>query len=337
MKAADYDFFLPDGFIAEYPEEKRDAARLMVLGRDVSPAHRRFSDLPDYLQPGDLIILNDSKVLPSRLQVRAASGSILEILLVKETDAGLWDILCRGNYTGPVLLPDESSAEMEDGRLIRFSDGRRVSELLWKHGSMPLPPYIRRPADANDRVRYQTVYAREEGSIAAPTAGLHFTNDLFARIAVRSVRVRFITLHVGTGTFRPVRTEEIEDHRMDEELFSFDADLLDEIAETKRTGGRVITVGTTTTRTIEGYLSGRCRIFSQAGTIRGATDIFIHEGHTFRGPDMLITNFHLPRSTPLMLAAAFAGRRELLDAYAEAIRAGYRFFSYGDAMLVAGK
>lgn len=334
MQTAEYDFPLPEEHIASRPAVRRDSSRLLILNRDGSVIHKRFADLPELLDPGDLLIVNDSKVLPARLPVRKAAGEVLEILVSTDLGDGCWSVLSKGGYTGEVSLPGGRTAALTGGHTIRFPRDIDVRALLRDSGFMPLPPYIRRSPDIEDRERYQTVYAREEGSIAAPTAGLHFTNELLAAIASRSIAVRSITLHVGTGTFKPVRSNMLHEHRMDTEAFSFNSALLDDILRTREAGGRVIAVGTTTTRTLEGYASGRCRAFSENGTIRGITDIFIHEGHRFRMISGLLTNFHLPRSTPLMLTAALAGREKLLSAYQTAIAHGYRFFSYGDAMLV---
>jgi S-adenosylmethionine:tRNA ribosyltransferase-isomerase len=206
--------------------------------------------------------------------------------------------------------------------------------MVWKYGNMPLPPYIKRLPDEMDKVTYQTVYARKEGSIAAPTAGLHFTQSLLEQIKYRGILVRELTLHVGIGTFRPIRTETVDDHRMDDEFFDIDSTVLSEIKETKDAGRRVVAVGTTTTRAIEGYMSGRCSVAPRNGKLQGRTDIFIYPGYTFKVVDSIVTNFHLPRSTPLMLASAICGFHKLLRAYREAITRGYRFLSYGDAMLI---
>jgi S-adenosylmethionine:tRNA ribosyltransferase-isomerase len=223
---------------------------------------------------------------------------------------------------------------MTGGKTVRFHDSTDLQTIIWEHGQMPLPPYIRREPDENDKQRYQTVYAAAEGSIAAPTAGIHFTHELLDAIRKRSVQVHMLTLHVGIGTFRPVKADRLEDHTMDEEHFEIPAAVIAKIEEAKKIGRRVIAVGTTTTRTLEGYFSGRSSCRTVNGKVTGSTDIFIHEGYRFMAADVLITNFHLPKSTPLMLTAAFAGREKLLHAYNEAISGGYRFFSYGDAMLV---
>ncbi|PKL49838.1 MAG: tRNA preQ1(34) S-adenosylmethionine ribosyltransferase-isomerase QueA [Nitrospira bacterium HGW-Nitrospira-1] len=334
MKTADYDFPLPEEAIAYNPATRRDNSRLMVLHRDGALEHKRFHDLPLFIDSGDLLLLNNSKVFPARLYGYKPDGERLEILLVSEISEGLWNIMIKGRYTGDVTIAKGITARISGGKTALFGKTVDVRKLLWESGHMPLPPYIKRPADETDRERYQTVYASVEGSIAAPTAGLHFTGELLRTIASKGVSVRFVTLHVGIGTFRPVKTPDIESHRMDEEFFQMDPSLLSEIAHTRRSGNRVIAVGTTVTRTIEGYLNNACAVFSSNGTIKGSTNIFIYEGYSFKAIDALITNFHLPVSTPLMLASAFAGRENLLNAYRSALSEKYRFFSYGDAMLV---
>lgn len=334
MKTADYDFPLPETAIAYIPADKRDHSKLMVLHRDGGIEHTLFRDLPSFLNSGDLLLLNNSKVFPARLYGHKADGEKFEILLVSEISEGLWNIMTKGRYTGAVTLAKGITVFLSGGKTASFPKTVDVRKLLWESGHMPLPPYIRRPDNETDRERYQTVYAEVEGSIAAPTAGLHFTRELLDTITSKGVSVRSVTLHVGIGTFRPVKVPDVESHMMDEEFFEMDASLLSEIEETKRSGNRVIAVGTTTTRTIEGYLNNTCTVFSNNGTIKGSTDIFIYEGYSFRAIESLITNFHLPGSTPLMLVSALAGRKNLLHAYRAALSDGYRFFSYGDAMLV---
>ena len=334
MKTADYDFHLPQELIASRPLKDRDASRLLVLQRDGGLQHRTFRELPSLLDPGDMLVINDSKVFPARLNGRKPTGGRLDMLLVSERSPGVWEILCRERYTGPVKISDDLNVRLEEGKIALFENRAGLKELISREGLMPLPPYIKRPPDEYDRERYQTVYAEKEGSIAAPTAGLHFTSQLIEALTAASVTIRSVTLHVGTGTFRPVKTGELKDHRMDAEFFEMAPELISEIRSVRARGNRVVAVGTTTTRTLEGYMSGRSRIVSSNGTISGTTDIFIYEGYRPRVVDALITNFHLPRSTPLMLAAVFAGREKLLAAYSTAVNLGYRFFSYGDAMLV---
>ncbi|MFI5293755.1 MAG: tRNA preQ1(34) S-adenosylmethionine ribosyltransferase-isomerase QueA [Thermodesulfovibrionales bacterium] len=334
MKTAEYDFLLPQELIAYRPSIKRDNSRLLVLHRDGGVEHKRFRDLPCFLRAGDMLLLNKTKVFPARLSGIKRGGGRLEILLVKETSPGMWDIMAKGKYTGPMLISEGLTAYISGGKIALFKDPKRLRELIWQEGEMPLPPYIRRQPDDCDKERYQTVYAEIEGSIAAPTAGLHFTPELLDAIAAASVLIRHVVLHVGTGTFKLVKTDDIEDHIMEKELFEINPSLLSEIAEVKSRGGRIIAVGTTTTRAVEGYLSGKSEIVSSHGAIRGLTDIFIHGRYRPMAVDSVITNFHLPRSTPLMLTAVFTGRARLLQTYETAISMGYRFFSYGDAMLV---
>jgi len=334
MKTADFDFYLPDGFIAEKPVEKRDSSRLLVLARDGSMEHRYFSDLPSYLQAGDMLVMNNSRVFPARLTGYKPTGGKIDFLLVEKLSGTSWHVLAKDRYCGQLTIADNFIVHMAEDMTVTFANEQEMQKIIEEQGQMPLPPYIKRRADATDRDRYQTVYAEKEGSIAAPTAGLHFTVELLNALRARSVMVRMVTLHVGIGTFNPIKAEHIRDHTMHKEHFEIESTLLDEIKMTKQRGNRVITVGTTTTRTLEGYLSGTSTIHSVNGVIKGSTDIFIHEGFRFRAVDALITNFHLPRSTPLMLTAAFSGRKNLLNAYEEAVSRGYRFFSYGDAMLV---
>jgi S-adenosylmethionine:tRNA ribosyltransferase-isomerase len=367
MRLNDFDFDLPPGAIAERPSSERDRSRLLVVSRDGTLDHRRFSDLPEYLSQGDLLLLNNSKVFPARLTARKPTGGKIDLLLVKRVGPVTWEVLSRSNFTGPVTVGGAVRAELWDEsdhtegdqagagrgerprRFLRFAPGQGVEdrEVIEKYGLMPLPPYIRRAPDSSDRERYQTVYAEREGSIAAPTAGLHFTRGLLGALETRGVLVRTLTLHVGVGTFRPITSDTVEDHSMDAEYFDLPTSVLHDIGAVKASGRRVMTVGTTATRAIEAVAVNRyrpCRLEYAPpedweadglnGTIRGWTDLFIRPGHSFKAVDSLITNFHLPRSTPLMLASALCGRERLLGAYNEAITKGYRFFSYGDAMLI---
>jgi len=335
MKTDSFDFFLPAELIAQKPPEKRDDCRLMVLHRGRGTVeHRTFPHMVEYLNEGDLLLLNDTKVLPARLRGFRESGRPLDILLIEETAPDEWAIMSRGGYTGMLTISGSLRAFIENGKKARFEGSVAVREYLWERGMMPLPPYIKREALESDRTWYQTVYARKEGSIAAPTAGLHFTGEMLEKIQERGVRVCFITLHVGIGTFQPLKTDEVEQHRMHSEAVEFDSSVIDLIEETRTAGRRVVSVGTTTTRAIEGYLSGAGDFSTINGVISGHTRIFIYPGYRFRAIDGLLTNFHLPRSTPILLASALAGRETLLRAYAEAIREKYRFFSYGDAMLI---
>jgi S-adenosylmethionine:tRNA ribosyltransferase-isomerase len=336
MKATDFDFPLPGCLIADRPAVPRDSCRLLVLHRDSSLEHRRFSDLQEYLDEGDLLLLNDTKVFPAKLMGSKQTGGKLEILFVKETSLDVWEVLTRERYTGKVFISKRLLGEMFHGMSLKLEPGTDLRKILWEDGLMPLPPYIKRNPDEIDRDSYQTVYAEKEGSIAAPTAGLHFTDPLLKEIEKKGVLIRFLTLHVGSGTFKPIRAGNLEEHTMDEEYFEVDRDLLETITRVKESGKRLIAVGTTTTRAVEGFFSARyvdCD-HSGNGSIRGRTDIFIYPGHRFRAVDSLITNFHLPGSTPLLLTSALSGIRNLLDAYSRAVFMEYRFFSYGDAMLI---
>lgn len=341
MKVSDFDFPLPEGLVAYEPAAVRDLSRLMVLERATGAIrHQRFADLPDFLRPGDMLILNDTKVTPCRLLGRKPTGGKLEMVLVRpHAEQGCYDVLMRGTYQGPVEFSERLRGHVGPGHRVRLESTGDLRDALWEAGSMPLPPYIKRQPDARDKERYQTVYALHEGSVAAPTAGLHFTDSLLARIEAMGVRVRRLTLHVGMGTFMPIKVENIHDHAMQHESFTIALSLIEEIKAQRASGGRVITVGTTATRALEGYLSGRYQPLpggpgERNGYVSGSTDIFISPGYEFRAATAIVTNFHLPRSTPLFLAAAVAGKGFLMRAYAEAIGETYRFFSYGDAMLI---
>ena len=334
MKIADFDYLLPEDLIAKRPLEDRSSSRLLVLHRNGAVEHRTFTDIVSYMDAGDMLIVNNSRVFPARLTGFRENGARLDILLVKEKSAGVWEVLSRGRYTGSLKFAPDFSAELLHGDTAVFQDSGNLAANIWKYGNMPLPPYIKRSPDAQDKETYQTTYAKKEGSIAAPTAGLHFTGKLLGEIASKGVKVRELTLHVGIGTFKPVRSENIEEHAMETEYFQIGQELLSDIRSTKAAGRRVITVGTTTTRALEGFASGLCTVISENGKIKGATDIFIHPGYSFQVCDTLITNFHLPRSTPLMLVSALCGREKMQKAYREAVTARYRFLSYGDAMLI---
>lgn len=334
MRAADFDFFLPKELIAKRPLKERESSRLFVLHKGNANEHKRFSDLTSYLSPGDMLLLNNTKVFPAWLRGYKKSGGKVDILLVKEKKDDVWDVVSKGRFTGKLKISEELEAELCDGKTAYFKYSGNFMEILWKYGMMPLPPYIRRLPDEADKEGYQTVYAKEQGSIAAPTAGLHFTDRLIKEIISKDIAVRELTLHVGIGTFKPIQTENVEEHSMEPEYFEIEMNLISEIEKTKTSGNRIISVGTTTTRAIEGYMSGRCNIVSQNGRFKGITNIFICPGYKLKVVDSLITNFHLPRSTPLMLTSAFCGWKELKNSYKEAIAAKYRFFSYGDAMLI---
>lgn len=345
MDVSDLDFELPEELIAQAPVEPRDASRLLVLPRGGgAPRHQRFSDLPELLLPGDLLVLNDSRVIPARLVGRKASGGRIEVLLVEplaESAPGgpaRWVAMAQASKpirAGARLDFDGLAAEVEgvagEGFYeVRFDrDQAALARELERVGRLPLPPYIRREPDAADRERYQTVVARAPGSVAAPTAGLHFTPGLLARLDARGVTRTTVTLHVGPGTFLPVRASRLEEHRMHAERYEVPPHAVEAYEAARARGGRVVAVGTTAVRTLESAAAG--------GTLRagpGRTDIFIRPGHAFRAVDGLVTNFHLPRSTLLALVCAFGGTEPVLSAYREAVQARYRFFSYGDAMAV---
>ena len=339
MKTSDFHYNLPEELIAQTPLEKRDASRLMVIHRETGALeHRIFSDLPDYLKPGDCLVISDSRVLPARLLGHRSTGGAVEVLLLQEKSDGVWECLTKpGRKTQPGtelsfgdgLLKATVVEALEDGnKLIQFHYSGIFLEILEQLGKMPLPPYIHE--DLKDSERYQTVYSREIGSAAAPTAGLHFTPELMERIRSMNVSFAPVTLHVGLGTFRPVKAEEIQDHHMHFEYCILPKATADLLNETKSRGGRIICVGTTSCRTLESF-ANEDGCFTERS---GWTNIFIYPGYKFKAMDALITNFHLPESTLLMLVSAFAGREHILAAYEEAVRQRYRFFSFGDACFI---
>lgn len=340
LNRTDYRFDLPKELIAQDPLPDRTASRLLVLDRrDNSIRHRHFTDIKEYLSPGDLLVLNDTKVIPARLLgQKEDTGALVEIFLLKRKDLNCWETLVRPGKKcrpgarivfGDGSLKAEILSVLEDGnRLVRFSCEGVFEALLDKLGEMPLPPYITHKLQ--DKNRYQTVYAKTEGSCAAPTAGLHFTGELLDEIRAMGVQTAFVTLHVGLGTFRPVKCDNILEHQMHTEHYIVTEDVADQIGQTKKNGKRVICVGTTSCRTLESAASSDGSIKA----LEGDTDIFIYPGYRFKVMDGLITNFHLPESTLLMLVSAFAGRETILKAYEEAVRQRYRFFSFGDAMLI---
>ena len=339
MKTSDFYYDLPPELIAQTPLERRDGSRLLVLNRATGAIrHLRFYDLPDLLQSGDCLVLNDSRVLPARLFGRRETGGAAEVLLLTDRGDNVWECLVRPGRKlrrgakigfGDGLLRAEIVEELPEGnRLIRFEYEGIFLELLERLGRMPLPPYIK--AELEDGERYQTVYARHLGSAAAPTAGLHFTKELLETIRQKGVALAWVTLHVGLGTFRPVKEETVEDHPMHAEYCVIPPEAAELINRTRQNGGRVICVRTTACRTLESFAA-------EDGTVApasGWTDIFIYPGYRFKAVDALITNFHLPESTLLMLVSALAGRETILAAYKEAIEKGYRFFSFGDAMFI---
>ncbi len=355
MKLEDFNYHLPEELIAKYPCEKRDGCRLLVVNRENDTiSHRIFSDVLDYLNPGDCLVLNDSKVLAARLfGYKKNTGGKVELLLIKHLGDKRWQSMVRPGkrikvgdvivindklgFEGTIVAPgpDGSTREIEFDYPIEAGESTlsKFYELLDKCGFMPLPPYINREATDADKDTYQTVYSRLEGSIASPTAGLHFTNELLERVKDKGVSLAFVTLHVGIGTFRPVQTENILEHHMHSESYFVSKKAADIINETKKNGGRVICVGTTSMRTIESAAVNKGDEFS-IEECSGDTDIFIYPGYDFKLADGLITNFHLPKSTLLMLVSALYNREKMMEIYDEAVREGYRFFSYGDAMLI---
>lgn len=347
-RVADYDYDLPPGRIARYPTERRDRSRLLVLPRGGGPVrHLRFRDILGLLEAGDLLVVNESRVLPARLLGHKPTGAPAEVLLIRPhaeagsgfSEARLWEALVRpGGKLKPgrrVEISDELAVDILDGlegggRLVRLDTALPTATALDRYGHMPLPPYIDREDEALDRERYQTVYARRAGSVAAPTAGLHFTEELLGELDRKGVRRAALTLHVGVGTFRPVDVDDPAEHVMHAEVYDVPEAVAVAVEETRAAAGRVWAVGTTVVRTLEATAR-------PDGTVRpgsGSTDLFIRPPWDFRVVDGLITNFHLPRSTLLMLVAAFAGYEATLAAYDEAVREGYRFYSYGDAMAV---
>ena len=340
MKTSDFNFELPQELIAQTPIEKRDASRLLVLDKNSGAwEHRHFYDLPDYLHKGDCLILNDSRVLPARLLgQRLPGGGACEVLLLIDRGDKTWECLVRpGKHLrrgarlsfGDGELTAEVTEVLEGGnRLVKFNYEGIFLEVLDRLGKMPLPPYIKE--ELQDRERYQTVYSKVVGSAAAPTAGLHFTEELLQKVQKMGVKVGYVTLHVGLGTFRPVKEDDITDHLMHSEYCVIPQETADLINETKKNGGRVICVGTTSCRTVESWAG-------EDGTMRasaGWTNIFIYPGYKFKAIDCLITNFHLPESTLVMLVSALAGREHVLHAYEVAVQEKYRFFSFGDAMFI---
>ncbi|WP_454252537.1 tRNA preQ1(34) S-adenosylmethionine ribosyltransferase-isomerase QueA [Pseudomonas sp. Marseille-Q7302] len=336
MHVADFHFDLPESLIARHPLAERRGSRLLVLdGPTGELNHRHFGDLLGYLQPGDLMVFNDTRVIPARLFGQKASGGKLEILVERVLDEERVLAHVRSSKSpkpgSRILIDGGAEAEMvaRHEALFELKFAEPVLPLLERVGHMPLPPYIDRPDEAEDRERYQTVYARNAGAVAAPTAGLHFDEPLLDAIRAKGVATAFVTLHVGAGTFQPVRVERIEDHHMHREWLQVDQAVVDAVAACRARGGRVIAVGTTSVRSLESAArDGQLKAFS------GETDIFLYPGRPFHVVDALVTNFHLPESTLLMLVSAFAGYRETMAAYATAVAEGYRFFSYGDAMFI---
>lgn len=342
MKTSDFYYDLPPELIAQTPLERRDGSRLMLLNKETGAIeHRHFYDLPQYLRPGDCLVLNDSRVLPARLLGRRdPSGGAVEVLLLVDRGEKKWECLVRpGRKLHPgqkvvfgdgSLLTAEILEELPGGnRIVRFDYEGIFLEILEQLGKMPLPPYIKE--ELNDPERYQTVYSREVGSAAAPTAGLHFTKELLKQVQEMGVTVCYVTLHVGLGTFRPVKEDDPTEHEMHSEYCMISAETAQTINETKRNGGRVVCVGTTSCRTLESWAAEDGMLKESAGW----TNIYIYPGYRFKVLDALVTNFHLPESTLIMLVSALAGRENVLHAYAEAVKEKYRFFSFGDAMFIS--
>lgn len=340
MKTDDFDFYLPEELIAQTPLEKRDESRLLVLDKQTGEIeHRHFTDIVDYVEEGDTLVLNDTKVMPARLYgVKEETLAVIEVLLLKDEGNNVWECLTK------------PAKRIKEGTVVSFGDGKLKArctsvldegirkfqleykgilyEILDELGEMPLPPYIHEKL--KDKDRYQTVYAKNIGSAAAPTAGLHFTTDLLSKIKNKGVNVAYITLHVGLGTFRPVKVEDVTKHKMHSEYYVMSDEVADLLNKTRESGHKIISVGTTSTRTLE-------TIMSLYGTFKGCsgwTDIFIYPGYKFKGIDYLITNFHLPKSTLVMLVSALAGKEKIMKAYNEAVKEKYRFFSFGDSMLI---
>ena len=338
LQLSDFDFDLPEDLIAQTPAEDRDRSRLLVMDRRTGAvSHRVFSHIEAMLVPGDLLVLNDTKVFPCRIPAKKSGGGRAEIFLLEEKGINLWHALVRGGIDGGkrVVVAEGIEAEVvgeagEGVKLVRFLGVPDIRARLDELGRTPLPPYIKREPVAGDAGRYQTVYARAEGAVAAPTAGLHFTPALLQRLRDRGVEPAMITLHVGPGTFQPVRATNIVEHRMHPERFTVPVDAAMQIERARSEGRRIIAVGTTCVRTLETSAQAEGKVHAGEGT----SELFIYPGYRFRVVDGMITNFHLPKSTLLMLVAAFAGRENTLKAYRTAIEQRYRFYSYGDAMLI---
>lgn len=347
MKIEDFDYELPKGLIAQTPDKSRDHCRLMVLNRDKrSIEHRRFCDILDYLNSGDCLVMNDSRVIPARLfGEKAETGAKVEFLLSKRIEDDVWESLVR---PGRRLKPGDKVSFVEDRlvaeileygsggtRKVRFHYDGIFMERLEELGKMPLPPYIERESSEEDKEMYQTVYSKVDGSVAAPTAGLHFTEELLEKVKKKGIKLAYVTLHVGIGTFRPVKCNDIEDHEMHFEEYFIEEETANVINDTILSGGRIVSVGTTSTRTLESaayFDENKGKFLVKTG--RDNTGIFIYPGYEYRIVKALITNFHLPKSTLIMLISALYDRKEILRAYDEAVREKYRFFSYGDAMMI---
>lgn len=340
MKTDDFDYYLPEELIAQTPLKKRDSSRMLVLDKQNGNIfHKTFSDIIDYLNPGDTLVLNDTKVIPARIiGVKEETGAVIELLLLKNIDDNNWECLTRpakrvrvGTVIsfGDGMLKATCSSVGEEGiRVFNLSYDGILYEILDKLGTMPLPPYIHEKLE--DQSRYQTVYAKNIGSAAAPTAGLHFTKELLNDIKNKNVNIAYLTLHVGLGTFRPVNVEDVTKHKMHTEYYSISKETCDIINKTKESGNKIVVVGTTSVRVLETVMNR----FGELKECSGVTDIFIYPGYKFKIVDNLITNFHLPKSTLVMLVSALAGKDNIMKAYQEAVLNKYRFFSFGDAMFI---
>lgn len=341
MKVDLFDFYLPEELIAQTPLEDRTSSRLMVVNKETGELeHRTFKDIIEYINPGDCLVLNDTRVLPARLYgQKQDTGANIELLLLKQQEGDRWETLVKpakrvkkGTIIsfGDGTLKAECVEELEHGgRIVEFQYDGIFYEILDELGEMPLPPYIKETLDDQDR--YQTVYAKERGSAAAPTAGLHFTTELLEALKEKGVHIAFITLHVGLGTFRPVSVEDVDNHEMHAEFYQLTEGTANLLNTVKKEGGRIISVGTTSTRTLETIATANKGVFVESS---GWTNIFIYPGYSFSGIDGMITNFHLPKSTLIMLVSALAGRDNILHAYETAVKERYRFFSFGDAMFI---
>ena len=334
MKAEDFDYYLPEDQIAYHPETERQNSRLLLLKKETGKIdHSNFYELPHFLSPGDLLVLNNTKVIPARILGKRKTGAEVEILLVQRISDKLWECLLRNPKKDEVINFEDGLK----GKLLKVDDQKwaiefdsPVDDYIEFHGKMPLPPYINRDANETDKITYQTVYAKEKGAIAAPTAGLHFTEELLGDIKSKGIEIEYVTLHVGIGTFKPVKTDDVKDHIMHAEYRTVSDTTADAINKAKSEGRRIIAVGTTVVRTLESSVNEEGEVVPESGQ----TDLFIVPGFKFNVVDALITNFHLPRSTLLMLVSAFSDREYIFNAYNEAREKNYRFLSYGDAMFI---
>lgn len=340
MKTTDFDYFLPENLIAQTPLKNRDHSRLLILNKETGIIkHKSFTNIIDYLDKGDVLVINNTKVLPARLiGTKEETGAVIEVLMLKELGSDSWECLCKPARRIKVgtsvnfgnLLKAKCIEEKGEGiRKFEFIYDGIFLEILDKLGEMPLPPYIHEKL--KDKNRYQTVYAKKVGSAAAPTAGLHFTKDLLTKIKEKGIIIEEITLHVGLGTFRPVKEENIKNHKMHSEYYEMSKKTAEVLNQAKKEKRRIISVGTTTTRTLETIMN----LYNEFKESSGWTDIFIYPGYKFKAVDALITNFHLPKSTLIMLVSAFAGKDNIMKAYNEAVKEEYRFFSFGDAMFIS--